>query len=109
MGQSLERLGGAMVRDAVNTEVWMTEGCAYTSERIMEVHLPHMRDILQCWRDDTNRQPPVLYLDKYSTLVYNIAEELLTQCMRSEVEVFVLPGWCLWSTGPSLFCRGACE
>ena len=108
MGQNLDTaLGGATVRDAVNKEVWMTEGCAYLSEHILEIHIPQMRDILRRWKDDMDRQ--VLYLDEYSTLVYKIAEELLRQCTQSEVEVFVLPGWCLESTDPSLFCRGACK
>ena len=94
MGQSLGTLGdGPTVRDAVNTEEWMTEGCACASERILDGYLPQMRDILRRWKDDTNR-PSVLHLDEYSTLVYKIAEELLGQCTRSEVEVFVHPGWC---------------
>ena len=109
MGQSLETLGdGPTVRDAVNTEQWMTEGCACASEQILDAHLPHMRDILRRWKDDTHRQS-VLYLEQYSTVVYKIAEELLRQCTQSEVEVFVRPGWCWASTDPSLFCRGACK
>lgn len=97
MGQSLEKFGGATIRDALNTEAWMTDGCANASEGILQIHEPQMRDILQRWKDDANNQPD-LYLNEYSTLVYKIAEEMLGQCTQNEVEVFVHPGWCLGCT-----------
>jgi hypothetical protein len=113
MGQSLETLGGSTISDVVDAQEWLTEGCAYASKSILKIYEPQMRSLLQRWKDNTKEsrvnQEPVFFYDQYSTLVYKIAEELLGQCTQGEVEVFVLPGWCLRSTDPTLFCGGACE
>lgn len=106
MGQSLAKIGGTTVRDAIDTEEWLTDGCANASKRIMEVQEPIMRDILQRWKDNPN--DATVYLDQYSALVYRIAEEMLGQCTPNQIEVFVRTGGCL-GTRPVSFRRCACQ